>query len=57
MLSKSGEHPRHTRDCVQKFEFQRMTEDRLRDLDRADPFVDDIVVSSGTPEMTDEELI
>ena len=37
--------------------FQRMTEDVLRDLDCAHLFVDDIIVSSGTPEMTDEELM
>ena len=34
-----------------------MTEGLLRDLDCADPFVEDIPVSGGTSEMTDEELI
>ena len=38
-------------------EFQRMKEDLLRALDCADPFLDDIGVSSGTPEMTEEALI
>ena len=38
-------------------QFERMTEDFLRDLDRADPSVGYIIVSSGTPEMTDEELM
>ena len=38
-------------------QFQRMTEDLLRDLDCVDPFLDDIILSSGTPGMTDEELI
>ena len=38
-------------------QFQRMTDDLLRDMDCADPFVDDIIVSSGTPKMTDEKLI
>ena len=38
-------------------QFQRMTEDPLLDLDCANPFGDDIIVSNGTPEMTDEELI
>ena len=37
--------------------FQRMTDDLLRELDCADLFVDDIISSSGTPEMTDEELM
>ena len=37
-------------------QFQRMTEDLLRDLHCADPFVEDIIVSGGTPEMTDEGL-
>ena len=34
-----------------------MTEDLLGDLDCADSFVDNIFVSRGTPEMTDEKLI
>ena len=38
-------------------QFNRMTEDLLRDLDCADQFVEDNIVSSRTPEMTDEELI
>ena len=38
-------------------QFQRMTEDLLRDLNCVDRFVDDIIFSSGTPEMTDDELI
>ena len=38
-------------------QFQHMTEDLLRDLDCADPFVDDIIVCIGTPEMKDDELI
>ena len=38
-------------------QLHRMTEYLLRDQDFADPFVDDIIVSSGTPETTDEELI
>ena len=38
-------------------QFQRMTEDLLPDTDCADPFVDDIIVSSETPDMTDEKLV
>ena len=40
-----------------KAQFQRMTEDLLQDLDCGSLFVDDIVVSGGTPKMTDDELI
>ena len=38
--------------------FQRMMEDLLGPvLDCADPFVDDIIIGSGTEDMTEEELI
>ena len=38
--------------------FQRMMEDLLQPVrDCADPFVDDIVIGSGTEDMTDHELI
>ena len=38
--------------------FQRMTEDLLAPVrDCADPFVDDIIVASGTPDMSYEELL
>ena len=38
-------------------QFQRMSEDVFRDLDCRDPFMDDIIISRGTPDMTDGELI
>ena len=38
-------------------QFQRMTQAVIRHLDFADPFLNDIIVSSGTPEMADDELI
>ena len=38
--------------------FQRMMEDLLGPVwDSADPFVDDIIIGSGTEDMTDDELI
>ena len=38
--------------------FQRMMEDLLQPVrDCADPFVDDIIIGSGTKDMTDNELI
>ena len=38
--------------------FQRMMEDLLQPVrDRADPFVDDIIIGSGIDDMTDDELI
>ena len=38
--------------------FQRMMEDLLQRVrDCADPFVDDIIIGSGTEDMTDDELI
>ena len=38
--------------------FQRMMEDLLQLVrDCADPFVDDIIIGSGTEDMTDNELI
>ena len=38
--------------------FQRMMEDLLQPVrDCADPFVDDIIIGSGTEDMTDDELI
>ena len=38
--------------------FQRMMEDLLQPIrDCADPFVDDIIIGSGTEDMTDDELI
>ena len=38
--------------------FQRMMEDVLQPVrDCADPFVDDIIIGSGTQDMTDDELI
>ena len=38
--------------------FQRMMEDLLGPVrDRADPFVDDIIIGSGTENMTEDELI
>ena len=36
-------------------QFQRMTEDLLRDPDCPDPFADDMIIPSRTPEITDEE--
>ena len=38
-------------------QFQRMTEDVLRELDSEDLFVDGIIVSRGMPETTDDEVI
>ena len=38
-------------------QFQRVMEDLLKDLHCADLFVDNIIVHSGTPEMTSDELI
>ena len=38
-------------------QFQRLTEDLLPDPHCADPFVDNFIVYTGTPEMTDDELI
>ena len=38
--------------------FQRMMEDLLGPVrDCADPFVDDIIIGSGTEDMTEDELI
>ena len=37
--------------------FQRMTEDLHRDVDCAQSFVDDLIVASGTLQMTDAELV
>ena len=38
-------------------QFQRTTKDLLGDLGCANAFGDDIIVSNGTPEMTEDELI
>ena len=46
--------PRGVKNGIAQFQW---TEDFLRGLDCAYPFVDDVIVSSETPEMTDEELI
>ena len=43
---------------IENAAFQRMMEDLVQPIrDSADPFVDDIIIGSGTEDMTDNELI